>query len=207
MEEYIQRFLQLGKPPGTAACEQVNLIQLVEDVLPLVEPAARHAHVELRWFPRTHKAILAGDASRLRQLAINLLINAIEAAAQGAARDHRPAEVMVEVRATPAGGVALSVTDTGPGPAASVRDKLFEPFVTEKVDGVGIGLSVASDVVREHGGTIEWQRSGDRTCFEVSLPCASGADTSRPKPANLTQHVASNIQHPIQHPFSGASRV
>jgi nitrogen-specific signal transduction histidine kinase len=47
---------------------------------------------------------------------------------------------------------------------------LFEPFVTEKADGVGLGLSVAHDVVEQHGGTIQWRREGGMTYFVVELP-------------------------------------
>jgi signal transduction histidine kinase len=71
MEEYLQRFLQLGRSQRATAGESVDLIALIEDLLPLVEPSARHAGVELRWFPRTRDAATPGNSDRLRQLVIN----------------------------------------------------------------------------------------------------------------------------------------
>jgi signal transduction histidine kinase len=170
MEEYLQRFLQLGKPNSTPASERVDLISLIEDLLPLVEPSARHAGVELRWFPDTRAATIPGNCERLRQLVINLLLNAIEAAGEERLQTNLPAEVIVRIAEDPNDCFVLSVSDTGPGPAAAVQAQLFEPFVTEKPDGVGLGLCVVREVALEHGGTVTWSRAQDRTCFSVLLP-------------------------------------
>jgi nitrogen-specific signal transduction histidine kinase len=76
----------------------------------------------------------------------------------------------------------LTVSDTGPGPPSEIADELFEPFVTGKPDGVGIGLSVAHEVVARHGGRIYWQRVDGMTQFVVELPIEGAA--SRAAPAN-----------------------
>jgi signal transduction histidine kinase len=125
--------------------------------------------VELRWFPNARDATLRGNLDRLRQLVINLLLNAIEAASQGRAQANTAAEVVVELAEEPPNSLILSVADSGPGPAESVRGQLFEPFVTGKPDGVGLGLSVARAVAEEHGGHIAWQRTGNRTRFSVTF--------------------------------------
>jgi nitrogen-specific signal transduction histidine kinase len=62
------------------------------------------------------------------------------------------------------------VSDSGPGPSEEVAGRLFEPFVTGKPDGVGLGLAVARQVVEAHGGRIGWRREADRTCFTIELP-------------------------------------
>ena len=77
-----------------------------------------------------------------------------------------------------ASGAVLTVADCGAGPAESVRENLFEPFVTEKADGVGLGLSVAREMVEQHGGTIHWRRADGMTYFIVELP-VEAMETSR----------------------------
>jgi signal transduction histidine kinase len=170
MEQYIQRFLQLGKSSETPASQRVDLTALVDDLVPLVAPSARHAGVELVWQRPADSAIALGNAERLGQTVINLLVNAIQAAAEGATRAQADARVSIEfVRRSPA-AILLSISDTGSGPAENVQQNLFEPFVTGKTDGVGLGLSVAREIVEEHGGRISWCRSGGLTSFTVELP-------------------------------------
>ena len=171
MEQYLQRFLKLGQPQSTVAHATVDLASLVTDVWPLVEPAARHAGVELTWHCDRQDAPLRGDAQQLSQLVINLLLNAIEAAATGKARDGTPAYVSLELTREQPDGLRLTVSDSGPGPAGHVQDRLFEAFITEKPDGVGLGLSVARQIVEQHGGSIRWSRSETMTSFVVDLPC------------------------------------
>jgi signal transduction histidine kinase len=171
MEQYLQRFLQLGKPSESAAHAAVDVAVLVDELLPLVEPAARHAGVTLDWERGTEPAVVHGDAERLGQLVINLLINAIEAASAGRVQSSRPALVRIELLRPAADQLALSISDSGLGPADRVRENLFEPFVTEKPDGVGLGLSVAREVAQQHGGRIDWRRADGMTCFTLELPC------------------------------------
>lgn len=170
MEEYLQRFLQLGKTSQLSAVGPLELAALVEDLLPLVEPAARHAGVELRWLPGDGSGRVIGNAERLGQMVINLVLNAIDAAAASSAATGARGRVVIEFLRDDGGQAVLTVADSGAGPAESVRDSLFEPFVTEKADGVGLGLSVAHDVVEQHGGTIRWRRERGMTCFIVELP-------------------------------------
>jgi len=174
MEQYIQRFLQLGKPSDSADTQAVDLAALVDDLMPLVEPAARHAGVQLTWARGDAEAIVVGDAERLGQMVINLLINAVEAAAHDRARSRGPAEVRVELGSQSPDRIQFTVSDTGSGPPASVEHRLFEPFVTEKPDGVGLGLSVAREIVEQHGGEITWRRAGNETQFVVELPRVKG---------------------------------
>jgi nitrogen-specific signal transduction histidine kinase len=74
----------------------------------------------------------------------------------------------------------LLVEDSGPGPPAEVADRLFEPFVTSKPEGVGLGLAVARQVAEAHGGTIGWRREGDRTCFRIELPLEQERESHPP---------------------------
>jgi signal transduction histidine kinase len=174
MEQYIQRFLQLGKSSDSADMRPVDLAALVDDLMPLVAPAARHAGVQLTWTRGDADSTVLGDAERLGQLVINLLINAVEAAALDRARTRGPAQVRVELGWPSPDRVLLTVSDTGSGPPAAVEQRLFEPFVTEKPDGVGLGLSVAREIAEQHGGQIAWRRAGHETVFTVEFPRAKG---------------------------------
>jgi nitrogen-specific signal transduction histidine kinase len=83
----------------------------------------------------------------------------------------------VEVRLGPPAGnrVTVEVVDNGPGPTPDVAEKLFEPFVTGKPEGVGLGLAVARQVAEAHGGGVGWRRVDGQTCFAVELPLEQGA--------------------------------
>jgi len=171
MEEYIQRFLQLGKPSEPGERQSIDLSALVENLLPLVEPSAKHARVTLEWQHDGKLATVIGNSERLAQTVINLLVNAIEAAGQAGTGDGAStARVRVDVASTSAGRILLRISDTGRGPAENVQQSLFEPFVTAKADGVGLGLSVAREIVEQHGGRIAWQRADGMTHFTVELP-------------------------------------
>jgi len=66
----------------------------------------------------------------------------------------------------------LEVSDSGPGPPADIAERIFEPFVTGKDEGIGLGLAVARQVAEAHGGTLAWKRDGERTCFQIELRSA-----------------------------------
>ena len=106
---------------------------------------------------------LVGDPGQLGHLFLNVLTNALEAAGPGG---------WVEVRwgEAPTQGVFAEIRDSGPGPLPDVASRLFEPFVTGKPEGVGLGLAVARQVAAAHGGAIHWRREADGTCFRIELP-------------------------------------
>jgi signal transduction histidine kinase len=176
MEEYLQRFLSLGKQ-GARPLAPLNLAEVVERTLTLVRPKARHLGVEVQWSAPADPLVVAGDADGLAQAVVNLLLNAVEAAAEAGtlqAADRRPPQVTVRlIPAVGSGGIRLEILDTGAGPAEQVRDQLYEPLVSEKPDGVGLGLSIAQEVIEQHGGTLHWHRRDRLTCFTVDLPNAA----------------------------------
>ena len=97
---------------------------------------------------------------------------AIEAAAACAMQSGGTGKVTLELASPTTEIVTLTVSDSGPGPAPRVCDQLFEPFVSDKPNGVGLGLSVAREIVERHRGRIHWQRAGEMTQFRVEFPAA-----------------------------------
>lgn len=173
MESYLQRFLTLGagRNSGTRPRERhdVPLIELIDDVLSLVRPRGRHAGVELQWTAPAAPVVVHGVREELQELLINLLLNGLDAAAQSTA--NRSSWVRIELQPALPHRVRLRVLDSGPGPDDTVAPQLFEPFVTNKPEGTGLGLAVAKQIAESHGGSLRWFCEGNVTCFEVELPC------------------------------------
>jgi signal transduction histidine kinase len=181
MEEYLKRLLTLGRKPAPPPQDLVDLTAVVDGALKLVGPTARHVHVGLD-FPRPPEPmIVRGDRDALQQLLVNLLINAVDAASSPRddelpsvvpSRDPAPGRVSVDISVRNDARVELTVADTGPGPGRETADALFEPLVTDKPDGSGLGLTVAREIAEQHGGTIHWERRDGMTVFVVGFPRA-----------------------------------
>lgn len=179
MEKYLQRFLRLGRV-GATSHVQTNLVAVVENVVSLVGPTARHVGVELQWEPPDGPTSIQGDADSLEQMLVNLVLNAVEAASAAktiSSSTDRPQESTQKKVAVSLSRedrrVFLEVSDTGDGPDADVRQNLFDPFVTGKPDGTGLGLSMAREIAIAHHGEICWYRRNATTHFVFELPEAS----------------------------------
>ena len=168
MESQLQRFLRAGKPLDDSEKRRVSLPALVDDLLSLVRPSARHARVILAWTPPDHDILVMADQEALGQVVLNLLINAVEAVQQNG--DDVGRLIDVSLRKIDGALAEFAVCDTGPGPKSSVASALFEPFVTSKAEGVGLGLAVAREVVQAHHGAIDWTRTDEKTIFRVVIP-------------------------------------
>ncbi len=172
MESRLQRFLQLGRGQPAPIKQSLDLNQLVEELLPLVLPAARHGGVTVDWQRADEETSVLADADSLGMVIVNLLLNAIEAAQKQATRANSPARVSVSMTRDSSGNAELEVSDSGSGLTEGVAKNLFQPFVTTKAEGVGLGLAVARQVAMEHGGDIRWSRQQGQTRFRLSLPLA-----------------------------------
>jgi nitrogen fixation/metabolism regulation signal transduction histidine kinase len=110
--------------------------------------------------------VIQADRDQLVQLVTNLIQNA-----QHAAATHSAGRVHVEVRATPADHITITVSDNGPGLAPEMRDRLFEPYATSKAEGTGLGLAIAQRIALEHGGDLSYRDAPGRgAVFEARLP-------------------------------------
>jgi signal transduction histidine kinase len=179
VEMHLKRFLDLGKA-AELRTEPCDLTTLIDETVALLKPRCTHAGIDLRWqIPELDRdgATVSGDRDQLRHLLLNLMTNAIEAAGPGG---------WVEVRLQTADcKLQIEIADSGPGPSPEVAERLFEPFVTGKPEGVGLGLAVAKQVAEAHGGSLNWRRENDQTCFRIELPVREAISvTSQPQMAN-----------------------
>jgi signal transduction histidine kinase len=161
IERAVKQFLDLGRPsPGGKI--DVDLRTVVRDVADLAAPACKHHDITFDVSIPNEPAHLRGDPDALSHVVTNLIGNAIDAAGPGGT-------VAVALLLHPE-QFELTVADTGPGPSPEVAERLFDPFVTGKPEGIGLGLAVVKQAVTVHGGSITWDRCDGRTVFRVLLP-------------------------------------
>jgi two-component system sensor kinase FixL len=108
------------------------------------------------------------DKVQVQQVLLNLIRNAVEAM-----HDSQRRELTIGTATVADGMVEVRVADTGPGLAADVRERLFQPFVTTKASGMGVGLSICRGIVQAHGGRM-WvaDNPGGGAVFHFTLPAA-----------------------------------
>jgi two-component system sensor histidine kinase HydH len=157
LDHILEDFLQFARPREFEA-RPLEVVAVLAKVLDLLqgEFERRAVRLERRFAER---AVVRGDEERLRQVLVNLCLNALEASGQGGLVCVSCAVLAHEGPEGPAPWVEILVDDDGPGIADGVRDRIFEPFFTTKAKGSGLGLSIVHAIVSQHGGTIE---AGDR---------------------------------------------
>ncbi|MCJ2025958.1 PAS domain S-box protein [Methylobacterium sp. J-067] len=147
---------------------------LVEEARALALVGAGEQGISARIILDPSADTVLADRVQVQQVLINLMRNAREAMQQS---DRR--ELTIEARPIGPGFAEIAVSDTGPGIAAEVADRLFLPFVTTKQTGMGVGLSICRTIVEAHGGrlTVERNAQGGAT-FRLTLPTALKEDLS-----------------------------
>lgn len=174
----MEALLDLGRPLAFTF-QAVNLHQLLDRVSLLAEPAARERGVQLvRRYDPSLPALWA-DADRLVQVFQNLVQNGIEAMTGGGRltlttrMSLDPVYGKVDLGGGPRPLVEVLVQDEGEGIPAELGDRVFDPFVTTKPRGLGLGLALAHRIVEEHRGALQVQSvPGKGTAFSCYLPTA-----------------------------------
>jgi two-component system, NtrC family, sensor histidine kinase HydH len=138
--------------------ESVNLKQVLAG-------AAEQLHLKLSLEGLPELPEVRGDPSQLRQVFINLLSNARDASGP-------EGKVTVDAEVEP-GTVSIGIADDGPGVDPSVRARLFEPLVTTRQKGIGLGLALVKRIVERHRGKVSHQPQGPGARFVVTLPRSS----------------------------------
>ena len=153
--------------PQPVTLTRVGLRAVAASAVDRVRPAAATAGVALELAPGDEVTV-AIDPDRVEGAIVNLLTNAIDAAAGTAGGGRVTARVIARAMAT-----TVEIWDDGPG-LASLDAPIFDPFFTTKSGGTGLGLAIVERVVADHGGTLAVERVADQTVFRMTLPLAAG---------------------------------
>lgn len=152
------------RPASSNPQQPVSLSDIVGQVHLILRQHLKQHDIDYTFVPVTEPMWVLGDANQLKQVVINICLNAIDAMSpEGGTLSITPV--------TEENQVGLKIQDTGMGIAHEDREKLFEPFFTKKDTGTGLGLAICYDIVQKHGGHIDVQSSpGEGASFTVWLP-------------------------------------
>ncbi len=149
-----------------------NIAKLVEEASALALVGAKDRGVRVRFNFDSEVELALADRVQIQQVLLNLMRNAIEAMENAAKR-----ELVVSTAPAPLDMVAVSVADTGSGIAPDIAGQLFQPFVTTKRQGMGVGLSISRTIIEGHGGQISVEPNpGGGTIFRFTLPAVHQED-------------------------------
>lgn len=162
-----------AKPGGESSGDSVDLVELIDETLALLGLQITRARANVVTEFGGERLVTWGDRSRLQQVMMNLLLNALDALDDGG---------QVTVRAgrgdDPTAPLFVEIADDGVGIPEGIRDRVFDPFFTTKGPGrgTGLGLSISYSIVREHGGALSLESSAGRgTTMRIALPSAETA--------------------------------
>lgn len=163
----IRQLLHLSRPE-TEKMQPLDMRDIIRDSMIMLKFKLRDRRVEAITSLPPEAALVHGDASQLKQVVMNLVLNAIDAT-EGIASPH----LDVSLRNNGDARVVLHVRDNGSGIPPEIVDRIFDPFFTTKSpdQGSGLGLSVCQSIVRSHQGNLTVETTpGLGSCFSVSLP-------------------------------------
>jgi signal transduction histidine kinase len=167
IDSLTQQLLDLSNP-RRHQMERVSLHTIMQETTDLMLARAQEAKVSLTMQLGAERDIIHADGGAIRQVLINLIINAFQALES----QETERKVQLRSRNSPNGSVVIEVSDNGPGIPPEQRARLFHPFVSTKTKGMGLGLAVCADILHEHRATIivpDLGRPG--ATFRITFPC------------------------------------
>lgn len=163
----IQLLLDFARPPRLEQ-HRFPLGDMIRRTIRFVTPQAEMQRVGIACREGADLPEIDGDPSQLRQVFLNLLLNALEALPDGGLIE---VEADVETTSASTPQAVLRIADTGPGLPPHLGERIFDPFVSSKETGTGLGLSICRRIVEEHGGTITAEnRPTGGAVFTIRLP-------------------------------------
>jgi len=153
---------------------KISLAQLIGQTLLLIRTQAQEQSIEILWSEPPQDAHVMADAAQLKQLMLNLVMNAMQAMSGGG---RLRIDVNLRSQSLELPGekdwAVISITDKGCGIPAGALDRVFDPFFTTKAGGTGLGLSTCYAIAKQHDGDIEISsQENEGTTVNVRLPVA-----------------------------------
>lgn len=185
----MHQLLELAKP-RQPLFKEVKLHYVIDSTLALLENNLKSKKVELKKDYQNKEITISADEEQLRQVFLNLFLNAIDAMSDGGTLT---VDTRYRMPALPSGRqdtsksikpvscilnpesknsyIEVVISDTGPGIPPEILDKLFTPFFTTKKEGTGLGLIITQEIIKQHKGKIEVEsKVGKGTTFVIQLP-------------------------------------
>lgn len=167
IESIVRSFLEFSRPPKLTM-QKVSPSEVVDTTLRLLQPRLESYGVKVELIREKPLAEIWADPDQLKEVLVNLLLNACEMMIDGGAIRILEKE---EADGSKGPGVTLSISDNGPGIPEAIQEKIFQPFFSTKEEGTGLGLSIASRIVEKHGGSLTLtSREGEGATFVIALP-------------------------------------
>jgi len=176
ISDTIAGFLSLSRP-STLQEEPVDLVDVIDGAVRVIGSYASSRQVEIQVFREFPTLRMFGDPRELRQVFLNILLNATQAI-EGAGTIRIRTNLSDEPRPDGTGHrtmILVAISDSGPGISEDVIETMFDPFVSTKTSGSGLGLAICSQIVDRHGGKMSGHNEEARgATISVSLPLRTG---------------------------------
>ena len=148
MVTLLERLRSTYRPLHSEEFRPVQINDIIEDVYKLTSTHLRHKNISFEFHPDPNLPYAMGFSDHLKQVTLNLFMNAVEAMPEGG-------HLCVDTSALPANNeVVFSITDNGTGIEPDLLPRIFDPFVTNKETGTGLGLTFTHEIIEQHGGRI-----------------------------------------------------
>lgn len=167
---HLRGFVQRGE--NDRQIENIN--KVVEEATALALVGAKESGISLKWMMSSETIQVLIDKVQIQQVVFNIIRNSVEAMSE----NPPPRDIFVSTALVNGDTAQISISDTGPGLAPKVQAQLFQPFVTTKERGMGLGLSICRTIIDAHGGRL-WATPNTRrgVAFHIALPMAELAGT------------------------------
>lgn len=173
INKIVQGLLSFARPSELNSME-INLEQLINQTLLLVNNTLKKQRIEVEFEYFTEQTTIMGDAEQLKQVCLNIILNAVEAMKENDESHPRTLYISIEegtlidVRSR---YLLISFEDTGKGIDEEDIENVFNPFFTTKEEGTGLGLAICFGIINRHKGELEVRSTlGKGTCFTIKLP-------------------------------------